>query len=408
MPLTEPQKKIFSSDARFRVVVAGRRFSKTYLSMWEIAKFARYPNRKIFYIAPTYRQAKQIIWEDLKKELTTKRWAKKINESDLTIELVNNSKIYLRSADNPDALRGVSMDFLVMDEAAMIDQRMWQEVCRPALSDRGGHGLFITTPRGMNWVYDLFQDVGHLPDYESFQYTTLDGGQVPEGEVEAAKRELDSKSFRQEYLATFETYSGLIYYNWNPKVNVTNTPPEITERTLLHIGMDFNVTPLVAAISVINDGVITFFDEIRMDGSNTYEMTEEIRNRYPNNRIWCYPDASGNARKTSSHTSDHKILQHAGFVIKSKGVNPAVRDRIASVNSNLLSMTNETRLYVTPNCKNIIKCISSQTYKEGTLIPDKTNDTDHMNDAVGYLTHWVNPIRAPIKEDFGPKRFGHF
>ena len=95
MPLTDPQKKIFKSDARFRVVVAGRRFGKTYLSMWEIAKFARYPNRKIFYIAPTYRQAKQIIWEDLKKELTTKRWAKKINESDLSILLVNNSKIYL-------------------------------------------------------------------------------------------------------------------------------------------------------------------------------------------------------------------------------------------------------------------------------------------------------------------------
>jgi hypothetical protein len=260
----------------------------------------------------------------------------------------------------------------------------------------------------MNWLYDLFQDAGHLPDYESFQFTTLDGGQVPEAEVEAAKRELDSKSFRQEYLATFETYSGLIYYNWNPKVNVINSPPQITERTLLHIGMDFNVTPLVAAISVVENGVITFFDEIRMDGSNTYEMTEEIRNRYPNNRIYCYPDASGQARKTSSHTSDHKILQHAGFVIKARGVNPAVRDRIASVNSNLLSMTGDTRLFVTPNCKNIIKCISSQTYKTGTLVPDKTNDTDHMNDAVGYLAHWINPIRAPQHKDFGPKRFGHF
>ena len=157
MPLTDPQKSIFDSAARFRVVVAGRRFGKTFLSMWEIAKFARHPNRKIFYIAPTYRQAKQIIWEDLKQQLVQKRWAKKINESDLSILLVNNTKIYLRSSDNPDSLRGVSMDFMIMDEAAMIDPRMWQEICRPALSDKQGHALFITTPRGMNWIYDLFR-----------------------------------------------------------------------------------------------------------------------------------------------------------------------------------------------------------------------------------------------------------
>lgn len=408
MPLTEPQRQIFDSDARFRVVVAGRRFGKTFLSMWEIAKFARYPNRKIFYIAPTYRQAKQIIWEDLKQQLVHKRWAKKINESDLSITLVNNTKIYLRSSDNPDSLRGVSMDFMIMDEAAMIDPRMWQEICRPALSDKQGHGLFITTPRGMNWIYDLYTDAGHLEDYESFTFTTLDGGNVPAEEVEAAKRELDEKSFRQEYLATFETYAGLIYYNWDAKTNVTNHAPEVTDRTLLHIGMDFNVTPLVACIATVVDDEITVFDEIRMDGSNTFEMAEEIRNRYPNNRIWCYPDASGQARKTSSHTSDHRILQQAGFTIKAKGNNPPVRDRIASVNANLKSAEGDIRLRITPNCKNVIRCISSQSYKEGTLVPDKSSDTDHMNDALGYLVHWINPIRAPKAVNTGPQRYGHY
>ena len=408
MPLSTAQQTIFDSTARMRICVAGRRFGKTYLSMYEIAKFARYPNRKIFYCAPTFRQAKQIIWDDLKEKLTRIRWVKKINESDLTIQLVNNTKIYLRSADNPDALRGVSMDFLVCDEAALMEKRFWQEICRPALSDKQGHALFITTPRGMNWIHDLYTDAGHLEDYESFTYTTLDGGNVSPEEVEAAKRELDEKSFRQEYEATFETYAGLIYYNWDPKVNVTNTVPEITDRTLLHIGMDFNVTPLVACIATVQDDIITFFDEIKMDGSNTYEMVEEIQNRYPRNRVYCYPDASGNARKTSSHTSDHKILQGAGFTIKARAVNPPVRDRIASMNANLKSADGFTRLYVTPNCKNIIRCVSSQVYKEGTLVPDKTSDTDHLNDACGYLTHWINPITAPQARTTGVKRYAHF
>jgi len=410
MPLTDPQKQIFESDARMRVCVAGRRFGKTFLSMWEIAKFARFPNRKIYYCAPTYRQAKQIIWDDLKQQLTSKRWAKKINESDLSITLVNNTKIFLRSADNPDSLRGVSMDFLIMDEAAMIDQRMWTEVCRPALSDKMGHALFITTPRGMNWIYDLFQQAGHLDDYESFSFTTLDGGNVPKEEVEAAKRELDEKSFRQEYLATFETYAGLIYYNWDSKSNVTNTPPHIDNRTLLHVGCDFNHTPLSACVAVVQGDTISVFDEIVINGSNTWELVEELRNRYPNNRIWCYPDASGNQRRTSSNTTDHKILQNAGFTLKVKGNNPPVRDRIAAVNANLRSAEGTTRLTVTANCKNVIKCITSQVYKQGTMIPEKDgpNDMSHMNDALGYLVHWTNPIRGPQVTNISTQRYAHY
>ena len=164
MPLSDVQKIVSDNPARFKVVVAGRRWGKSYLSMSQMAKFARYPNKKIFYVAPTYRQAKQIIWDDLKEKMLACRWAKKINESDLTIRLVNNSIIHLRSADNPDSLRGISIDHLIMDECAMIDHKTWTEVLRPALSDRKGHAMFITTPKGHNWVYDLYQQAHNLDD----------------------------------------------------------------------------------------------------------------------------------------------------------------------------------------------------------------------------------------------------
>ena len=153
--------------------------------MNEMAKFARFPNKKIFYVAPTYRQAKQILWDDLKAKMINCRWAKKINESDLTITLVNGSKIHLRSADNADSLRGISIDYLVMDECAMIDHKTWTEVLRPALSDRQGHAMFITTPKGRNWIYDLWQGAHTQHDWKPFSYTTLEGGNVPEEEIEA-------------------------------------------------------------------------------------------------------------------------------------------------------------------------------------------------------------------------------
>ena len=174
--------------------------------------------------------------------------------------------------------------------------------------------------------------------------------------------------------------------------------------------MDFNVSPLVAMVSRINGNEISVIDEIVMEGSNTFEMVEELLNRYPNNRIWVYPDASGQARKTSSNTSDHHILRNAGFVLKVRNINPPVKDRIASVNASLKATDGTVKLTVDPKCRHLIKCISSQTYKEGTQIPDKSGNLDHMADSCGYLVHWINPIRRdrPEHADRGPQLFGHY
>lgn len=404
MALTAVQKEVSDDPNRFKVIVAGRRWGKSHLSMHEMAKFARFGGRKVFYVAPTYRQAKQILWDELKNKLIQCRWAKKINESELTITLVNNSKIYLRSSDNPDSLRGVAIDFLVMDEVAMIDPKTWTEVLRPALSDRGGHAMFITTPKGKNWIYDLWSGAHNQENWSAFSYTTLEGGHVDESEIESARQELDEKSFRQEYMASFETYQGNIYYNYDPARNVEKRVIDLAKNEIIHIGFDFNVTPLVATIARVVGNDIHVFDEIKMDGSNTYEMCEEIVRRYPDNRIFAYPDATGQARKTSSNTTDHNIMRQNGFIIKAGRVNPPVKDRIAAVNASLLSASGEVKLTISPNCKNIIKCISSQTYKEGTLVPDKNGSIDysHLNDALGYLVNFINPIRRPHAEHQGP------
>src|SRR6185437_4493054 len=194
--LSRPQARVFQSTKRFRVLVAGRRFGKTYLAVAELLRGTSWPGFTAWLIAPTYRQAKQIAWKRL-KELAAPLILK-TNETDLSVELSTGGFIALRGADNYDSLRGVGLDGVIFDEAADIAPEVWTEVIRPALSDRLGWALFIGTPKGFDKFHDLYTEALDKPDWAAFKYTTLDGGQVPESEVSAARLELDEKTFRQE------------------------------------------------------------------------------------------------------------------------------------------------------------------------------------------------------------------
>ena len=149
--LHEKQMEVYKAKSRFKVVVAGRRFGKTQLSKIMMIRYARVKNRLIWYVAPSYRMAKQIMWPDLVASLP-KKWVKKINETTMTIVLVNNTRIELKGADNPDSLRGVGIHYLVMDEVQNIDPEAWTKVLRPTLASTGGHALFIGCVHGKTRV----------------------------------------------------------------------------------------------------------------------------------------------------------------------------------------------------------------------------------------------------------------
>jgi len=389
MILSDPQDAIYYADARFRVVVAGRRFGKTYLSTTELLRYAALGrNRNVWYVAPTYKAAKDIAWDMLKDEVP-KGWIRKINESELSMRLVNGSVISLKGAEKPDNLRGRSVDFVVLDEFADMKPETWTEVLRPSLSDKQGHALFIGTPKGRNHFYDLWtQD---LDDWASFQFTTLEGGNVPDYEIEAAKRDLDERTFKQEYEAAFVNYSGIIYYNFDRQDSVEST---LLGDDHLHIGMDFNLDPMSAVVSIRDGSKLRIIDEIVIYGSNTDEMVDEIKLRYPNKRITIYPDPACRQRKTSAGgKTDLSILVNAGFAVKVRERHTSVRDRINSVNARLKTSDGERHLFVDPKCKQTIKSLERQTYKEGTSQPDKDSGYDHMNDALGYLVDYLYPIK---------------
>ena len=410
MPLNPGQREVAASAARFRVVVAGRRWGKTYLAIREVAKIAREPNRRVFMVYPTYRQAKQVIWDPLKYRLQDLNWIQRVNESDLSITLINGSKISLRGADNPDSLRGVGIHGLIMDEFAMIDEKAWTEVLRPTLSDTAGTALFISTPMGTsNWAYDLYNK-GLDPSEEawaSFQYTTLDGGNVTEAEIEQAKQDLDERTFRQEYLATFESYQNRIWYNFNRAQNCATWTRPIPK--ILHIGLDFNVAMMSATVFAQESNTAYVIDEIALYSSNTQEVVAEIRDRYPTQKIFVYPDPAGSARKTSSAgETDHTILANAGFVVKAPRAHNPVRDGINAVNSKLRSASGAVTLYVDPKCKRVIESLEKHTYKAGTNQPDKDSGYDHFSDSIRYYVDYVFPIRRDADPyETRPQRWSH-
>ena len=392
--LTKPQHLISSSNKRFRVLISGRRFGKTYLAITEMMKFASQPNQRIWYVAPTFKMAKDICWASLKEVLNQFNWIEDINETTMTITIrKTNSTISLKGADNYDALRGTGLNFLILDEFADIDKRTWFEVLRASVADTLGKVLFCGTPKGYgNWSYEMYLKGKQDPEWDSFQFTTIQGGMVSKKEIEQAKQDIDIRTFRQEFEGTFENYAGAVYYNFHPVDNVIKK--DIDWNKPFHIGMDFNVDPMSACVSQIEKDKIYVVDEIVIYSSNTDEMCQEIKDRYGTKvPIFIYPDPASRQRKTSAGgRTDLSILQNAGFKVKVKHKHPAVRDRINAVNSKLKDSNGKRHIFVSHSCKTIIKGLQRQTYKENTNIPDKEDGFDHMNDALGYMIDYLKPL----------------
>lgn len=428
--LTPKQSNIFNwgwqPEARFRYAVCGRRFGKTFLTSAEIRRALRLAvergvstDDEIWYGAPTFKQAKRVFWPRAKRAIP-RSWIRSLNETECYITLKTGHVFRIVGLDNYENLRGSGVYFFVGDEWADCSPQAWDEILRPMLSTSEGHALFIGTPKGYNHFYDGY--LAGMPDGDphtrSWLYTTLDGGNVPEHEIDRAKRDLDPRSFRQEYQATFESFGGRVYYGFDRQESVKRCAydPALD----LHIGMDFNVNPMSAVVFQIqpdgeNKDQVWLVAEHQIPSSNTHEMCEELRKRYARTgllpdyqlrHVHVYPDPAGAQRRTSAQgETDIGILRKAGFTVLAMASHPQVRDRINVVNALLQNAAGERRLFVDPNCRKSIESFERLTYKDGTSDPDKNqtyqSDTsvtlDHLVDAAGYFIYTrfgKNPTRA--------------
>jgi hypothetical protein len=421
--LSEAQGEVHNSPARFRVLVAGRRFGKTQLALVELLQAAcNDPGRVCCYLAPSYRQAKRIAWERLKAmALALPRIH--ILETDLTLRLPNGSSISLRGVDNYDSLRGSGLDFVVLDEFASMKPEVWSEIIRPALADRKGRALFIGTPQGHDHLYDRFQFAQSQPDWSAFHFTTLEGGHVTAEELAGAARELDERLYRQEFEASFESMAlGLAYYAFSREENVR--PCRYTPGARIIWSLDFNVHPMCSIIAQRYGETVEVLEELVLDHANTVAACERFWERaraFPRERqgvfqIEIYGDASGHQRRTCGTATDWQIIREffaarygqASATIRAAQSNPGIRDRINIVNGRLRSASGDNRLFIDPKCRQLILdfervCWMQDAHGQPTAELEKFDRLrTHTSDALGYYLVQAFPLTPKIGERMKP------
>jgi len=413
--LRDHQLLVYGHPARFRVVVAGRRFGKTHLALWEMLRAAAGGGRRVWYVGPTYPQAKSIAWKRL-KQVTRPFWESRASERELTVYLESGSTISLRGADRPDSLRGNSLDFVVLDEFASMRPSVWTEALRPALSDRRGRALFLGTPQGWNHFFELYDQAKTVPDWAAFQFTTAQGGNVSPTELAAAAAELDADSYSQEFEAAF-TGAGRhrVYYPFDRSIHVASA--EFQAQAPLVWSIDFNVNPMCMLLMQRLDETVYVLDEIIVKpDANTEAACEafhrRVRSFAPKSLIHVevYGDSSGNQRRTSAADTDWTLIRQffsrwVGVYqasIRTASSNPAVRDRVNCVNSRLRNALGDCRLFIHPRCQELARDLEQVSWAlDASGRP--TSDLDksdrartHSSDAVGYYLAQAFPLLPSI------------
>lgn len=391
MILTQAQSAIAKDKHRFKVVNCGRRFGKTTLAIEEIKGKVAAGKTKIAYIAPTYQQARDIAWEMLKREFR----GADFNESRLEIR-VGKAVIVLRGWESIETLRGQFFDFIVIDEVASMRNFniYWQEVVRPTLTDTRGKVMFISTPKGFNHFYDLFNTKDE--DYQSFHFTSYDNPFIPKEEIDKAAKEIPEDRFAQEYLADFRKTEGLVYKEFDRSRHlISGEMAEGRERFIDTIlGIDFGYTnpSSIIPIKIDSDNHYWILEEWYKTGQTTEQIAEQAKLYKPTK---VYPDPAEPDRI--------EILSKSGLNCRDVS-----KDIVAGVDR-VRELFKQNRIHIHPDCHNLIHELETYRYPEKK--PDKNEEekpvkeNDHALDALRYALYMVSPIMEPtpdpIFETFG-------
>ena len=411
--LHKTQLEVAKDNHRFRVICAGRRWGKSVLARLLVLQYATQQVGTYWIVSPTYRQGKQNHWQELQKEIP-REWVAKKNEVELSITLKNGSIIELKGAENPDGLRGVKLRGLVVDEIASIRNWDWlySEVLRPTLTDYEAPAIFISTPKGFNHFYKLFQqgqsvDGQDMSGYKSWRFTSYDNPYIPKGEIDAAKKELTDDTFHQEYMADFRKYTGLVYKEFQREVHVIE-PFDVPGGWQFFRGIDFGSTNPTACLWIAVDGDENWFvvDEHYQTGE-TIDYHAGVINSKTNNKniLASYGDPSG--------AQWIQEFQQRGIYItpanKETGQNQEgwvrfgiekVAEKLKSVPGHVVpTISNKVQdkgmpsLFLFSSCTNTIREIETYRWKEKAVTqaqdlnspeqPEKAND--HAMDALRYF-----------------------
>lgn len=384
-------------------MLAGRRGGKTVLLRERLLRaLAKAPHGgEVFYIGPTLQDATDIIWEPLLDRIDELKWKHKPLISKHRIEFPDRRKIYVIGAEKIRRIRGHPVVFVALDEIAFYSTPMstiWKAV-RPALADHRGRALVSTTPNGKGTdAYDFYLDIMKQPEDWSYRYWhTSDNPYISKAEIESAKREMDEKSFRQEYEAHWESFEGLAYYSFDENLHLRRCS-ELVPELAIDILLDFNVNPTTLLVAQYESSIARIKKEYSLKNSSTVatirEFCRDHQDKKANHIVRVFGDAAGHSRASQTGFSNYHYIKQAleaeGFTFQVcvPGANPAIVDRVQHANSWLKNYYGETRVEIDPACNDLIRDLSSQPL-DGRH-PSEANNLGHKASAFGYYICWLN------------------
>jgi len=315
-------------------------------------------------------------------------------------------KLLCRSFENWSRIIGLNLAFCLADEIDVVSPTICEKAFPKILGRlRAGNVrqfCAASTPEGFRWLYQTFgtDEAKERTDRQLIKMRTQDNPHLPSDFIERMEANYDP-SMLQAYLngEFINLTTGQVYDRFTREQNVTNVMPEIGLEPL-RIGLDFNIGNMNCVIGIIQDQKLLIFDEIS-GVHDTDALAQTIKSRYPMNKIYIYPDASGGNRSTNASQTDIEILAGYGFSNQSPRSNPPVRDRVASVQALLCNGKGESRLQIHASCRKLIQSMELQSYNEKGE-PDKESGYDHMADSLGYLIfREFNPLFARAGKSTG-------
>jgi hypothetical protein len=357
--------------------------------------------------APTYNQVRQIYWDDMKLLCFAGLYgARAVSEVDLTIRFPNGSMLCLIGFDKPQRFEGIPWDGGIIDEIADLKPNAWPENIAPALDTvdprnphRRAWAWLIGVPNGLNHYYDLAEYARTSGDADWKLYHWKSAEILPPDMIEAAKRRMSARQYRQEYEASFEGAAGRIYEDYGD-ANLTSEQLGSAEK--IHWMHDFNYSPLSSAIGTRRSNAMYILDEIILESAVARQTALEFVDRYKTHEcrdVVLYGDPAGKAGEKhgqiSNYTEIEKVLREHGWTVqrKVKAAAPAIRDRQNAVRAKICNAAGERSFYCNPSrAPYAHKGFATVQMKEGSTFLEAESDYQHITTAVGYCIDYEWPV----------------
>jgi len=414
-------------SCRYAVVNASRGFGKSYLAataaivaVQELMELDEsVPNKNVALIAPTYSQAVDIYYPLIAWQLGMEDFADKASKAAGTFWFPNNVLLKLWSYEASQRMRGTGQYFVVADEvtswkgAGMNLKESWESIIQPCVSTRwspqnakkfganAGRALIISTPRGYDYFYEMYNRQDSDEDWKNYHYTYHDSPFLDDEEIERVKLTLDPLKFAREYTASFEDSGTNVFYTFNRKDHIDKTLPSFQDEEDVHVAIDFNVGIMASVIFAIRGSQIHILDEMQ-GHPDTETLARALTEKYNGHRIISYPDPSGRARKTSAAVgvTDFKILETNKIVTRAHSKAPPIVDSVAAVNKKFKNANGDIDMLIHPKCVNTIRSLERTQWVESnpdSATIDKKEGIEHWTDALRYAVEYLYPIRAGTK-----------